>query len=95
MDTVIVLGAVPEAAEIEPKFGKPPTGLIVAVQFSVPPPVLVMVRFCEGGLGPPAVAENVMLVGLRVMVGGVPDPTVRLTGTVRIGPNVKKPPQVR
>ena len=52
-----------------------------AVQFKVPPPVLLTATFCVAGLEPPCTAEKLSDVGLRPMAGG--GATVRVTETVR------------
>ena len=49
-------GAVPEAAESVSQ-----GCVLVAVQLSVPPPVLVIPMFCDAGFEPPAAAEKVAL----------------------------------
>ena len=54
--------------------------LAVALQPSVPPPVLETVTFWRVGLGPPTGAEYVRVAGLRPMVGTAL--TVRVTATV-------------
>ncbi len=44
--------------------------LSLAVQVSVPPPVLLIARACAVGLPPPCCAVNETLVGLAPMAGG-------------------------
>src|SRR4051794_27870042 len=54
---------------------------VAAVQFSVPPPVLLTEIDCDGGLEPPETAANVRLPG-EVARTGVAGLTVNVTGIV-------------
>ncbi len=65
-ETVSVDGAVPLAGLTLSQ-----GALSLAVQLSVPPPVLVMLSVWLAGLLPPAVAVKLRLVGLTPMVGCV------------------------
>jgi hypothetical protein len=67
-DAASVLGAVPDPGDT---LSQLPPDVVEAddVQFSVPPPVLVMEMFWGAGLLPPAVALKVSEDGLRPMVG--------------------------
>jgi len=57
--------------------------LSLAVQLSVPPPVLLMLKVWVAGLVPPCVAAKERLVGLTPMAGGTGAVvTVNVTGTV-------------
>ena len=57
--------------------------LSLAIQLSVPPPVLAILKVWVAGLAPPCVAVKVKLVGLAPMVGGTGAVvTVNVTGTV-------------
>jgi hypothetical protein len=55
--------------------------LSLALQFNVPPPVLLMLRVCVAGFAPPWVAVKARLVGLKFRAGGA-GVTVNVTGTV-------------
>ena len=55
----------------------------LALQFNVPPPVLLMVTVWAAGLAPLAVAVKESAVGLAPMAGGTgAAATVKVTGTV-------------
>ena len=54
---------------------------VAAVQPSVPPPELLMLRLCPAGLAPPCWPVKLKLAALRPITGGI-DVTVRLTATV-------------
>jgi hypothetical protein len=57
--------------------------LSLAVQLSVPPPVLLMLKVWVAGLAPPCVAVKERFVGLTPMAGGTGAvATVNVTGTV-------------
>jgi hypothetical protein len=57
--------------------------LSLALQFNVPPPVLLMLRVCVAGFAPPWVAAKARLVGLMPMAGGTgAAATVKETGTL-------------
>jgi hypothetical protein len=75
-DTVVVEGAVPDVG-----LTLSHVALSLAVQFSVPPPVLVMFKDWFAGLAPPA-AVKLKLVGLTPIVGEAAALTVNVTGTV-------------
>jgi hypothetical protein len=55
-----------------------------AVQFSVPPPLLLTATVCVGGLAPPAVAANVSGVVTTLSVGAAV--TLNVTPTVCVVP---------
>jgi hypothetical protein len=60
--------------------------LSLALQLSVPPPVLLMVTVLVAGLAPPWVAPKERLVGLAPIAGGTGAvETVNVTGTVTVG----------
>jgi hypothetical protein len=57
--------------------------LSLAVQLSVPPPALLILKVCAVGLLPPCWAVKDRLVGLVLIVGGTgAGVTVNVTGTV-------------
>ena len=57
--------------------------LSLALQFNVPPPVLLRLRVCAAGFAPPWVAAKDRLVGLAPIAGGTgAAATVKETGTV-------------
>ena len=59
--------------------------LSLALQFNVPPPVLLMLRVCAAGFAPLWVAAKDRLVGLAPMAGGTgAAATVKETGTVTV-----------
>ena len=72
-DTVVAEGAVPEVGLTLSQ-----VWLGLAVQLSVPPPVLLIDRDWPAGLLPPAVAEKLRLDGLTPMVGLVGEPLLPL-----------------
>ena len=57
-------GAVPETGESESQ-----EAAALTLQLRVPVPELLMLTVCAAGLLPPWLAENAMLVGLRLIVG--------------------------
>ena len=72
-ETVTAEGAVPEVG-----LTLSHVALSVALQFNVPPPVLVMPRDWFAGFAPPAVAVKLKLDGLTPIVGLVGAPALPL-----------------
>jgi hypothetical protein len=71
---------VPEAGETASQ-----AALSLALQFRVPPPVLLMLRVLAAGLLPPCWAVKDRLVGLAPIAGGTGAAvTVSATGTVTV-----------
>ncbi len=66
METATVLGAVPEAGVAESQLE---LRALTADQFRVPPPVLVICKFCPEGRGPDCTAVKLKAVGEREMTG--------------------------
>jgi hypothetical protein len=75
--TVSVLGAVPVLG-LTPNHA----WLLVALQFSVPPPVLLMLIVRAAGFAPPSTALKLRLVGLTPNAGGTGALTVKVTVTL-------------